>query len=152
MGDRVFDAIADYASKVASRAGLLSIASGPQSAKSMEAYALIGRHLFTIEHSLAVDLGRTTPDVSIHERDRWARASLALAAFWCDRPELLFPPDEAFDSYDPLLGKCPSDAVGAALHDHAETALNHIGIIDATHTVSAPRCDEVLVPEKPVDA
>ncbi len=118
LGDPVFDAVADYASKVVARAGLLT--SRPGNAPEFDQYAVTSRQLFTIEHALAVDFARTTPDVSIDDREAYARMTLALAAYWCDRCELT---GLGGLGVHPLLGLRPTDSYGAALYDHAIAAL-----------------------------
>lgn len=120
MGDPVLDAIAQYASWVASRAGLLTTRNQLDERHRLNEYGRLTRHLFTTEHALAVDLERVAPDLSLRDREKAARAVLALAAFWCDRCELI---DLDSPSAHPLLGILPSDRVGKVLYDHAKDAL-----------------------------
>lgn len=122
MGDPVFDAIADYASKVIARAGLLTSRTSTDERNRFDEYSRMSRQVFTAEHALAVDLVRTVPDLTLRQREVAARAALALAAYWCDRDSLTGL-DKA--SSHRLLGDRPIDPIGAVLHQHALQALTH---------------------------
>lgn len=120
MGDPVFNAVADYASKLIARSGLLTIRNGLDDRGRLDENGRLTRTMFAAEHALAMDLARVADDVPLREREVLARGILALAAFWCDRSELegLGTPHA-----HPLLGRRPSDTVGRVLWDHAATVL-----------------------------
>lgn len=120
IGDPVFEAIAEYASFVISRAGMLTNKDDADPDLRLQEHGRITRSLFAIEHALAIDLARIAPEIPLRRRQAHARATLAVAAFWCDRPELIRndgPPANV------LLGLRPEDPAGAILWDHAMLAL-----------------------------
>lgn len=120
VGDPVFDTISNYASMIAGRENLLVVAPNPEPVIEVEETDRTTRVMFALEHSLAIDLSRNYPDSPLTNREAAARATLALAAFWCDRKELTGLRDR--DAH-PLLGTRPNDAIGAVLYDFAVTAL-----------------------------
>lgn len=120
MGDPVTAAVADYASKVLARSGLLTVRNGLDERSRLDEYGKVNRAMFTIEHALAIDLGRVASSTPLRLREARARAVLALAAYWCDRSQL--EGLQALGSH-PLLGARPTDALGRVLHDHAASAL-----------------------------
>ena len=124
IGDPVADCVAEYAARVASRAGLFASEYVPhteaEERQLLDEWALATRGLFTFEHAVAVDLARVAPDLSLRERETAARAVLSVAAYWYDRANLVGRGEE---SAHPILGLCPTDAVGIALFDHAEHAI-----------------------------
>ncbi len=135
IGDLVYDAIADYASKVLSRQGLLSTASNDDPERRARRHVQLTRELFAFEHALAMGLLRLFPDSSLVLREHAARVTLAIAAYWCDRDQLDFC-DDGFSH--PLLGERPSDTRGQVLFDHAIDAL------DQPHNLRLPQTEEFL--------
>ena len=120
IGDPVFDSIADYASQVVARAGLLTSRSLGEEPKRLDEYGQLTRSLYAVEHALAIDLGRVAPDISLRRRHTAARATLAVASFWCDRNELLRLDEKGTH---PILGGRPDDEIGIVLWEHAVIAL-----------------------------
>ncbi len=121
IGDPVFDSIADYASKVVARAGLLTSRSLGEENVRLQEYGQMTRSMYAVEHALAIDLCRVASDISLRRRHTCARATLAVAAFWCDRSELLRLGEKGTHT---LLGGRPADEIGIVLWEHAVIALS----------------------------
>jgi hypothetical protein len=124
IGDPVFDAIAEYAALVVGRAGLLTNRLRSLNRDSLGHYERMSRAIFAYEHSLAIDLGRVAPEIALRTRHLSARAVLSVAAYWCDRCELL---DIGGNGVHALLGARPDEPVGAVLWEHAVLSLTPPG-------------------------
>jgi hypothetical protein len=120
VGDAVFDTIANYASMIAGRDGLLVSHSPGDSPIVLDVADRSARGMFALEHALAIDLARTYPDALLKDREAAARATLGLAAYWCDRLKLNGLSETCAHN---LLGTRPDDAIGIVLFDFAEAAI-----------------------------
>lgn len=134
IGSPVYDAIADYASKLLARQGLLS-ATEDNSESRLQRHTQLNRELFAFEHALAFGLGRLFPEASLHLRENAARCALGVAAFWCDRNELVFT---TAGLSHPILGERPDDEQGQVLYDFALDAF------DAPHNLTYPQSAEFI--------
>lgn len=135
IGSAVYDAIADYASKLLARQGMLSALGEDDAEYRVSRHTQLNREIFAFEHALAFGLQRLYPEASLVLREHAARCALSVAAFWCDRDRLLFA-DNGLSH--PILGDRPIDERGRVLYDRA------IDAFDAPHNLLYPQSVEFI--------
>lgn len=120
IGDPAHEAVAEYASFVIARAGQLTTKDTGDEGLRLEQHRRLSARITAAEHSLAIDLARLAPEIPLRGRQAHARAIWSLAAFWCDRRELIRSDGPAANE---LLGKRPTDEAGSILWEHAMLAM-----------------------------
>lgn len=133
--DPVLDAIADYASKVLALQGLFVAGTRMERLDRTARQVLLTRELFAFEHALAMGIAQLFPNSSLVLRENASKGTLAIAAFWCDRHQLVFAKD-GFSHH--LLGERPTDERGQVLYDYAIDAL------DLPHNLRFPESEEFI--------